>query len=117
MVIVSTKKELKAAIDSREPKIIAVGDLAKSIRSKSKRKKGLRIGGIALAIAGVALIPLTGGTSAGLTAMGLTIGSASVSVAELAIICGCVVASIGALKGAKVILKPDGSVEIEPKYR
>lgn len=119
MVTVSTKEELKAAMDRNEPKILATGSLAESMRKKSKVKKGLGIGGLLLAIGGVIMIPFTAGTSSALTAMGLTAAGLTVtlSAAELAILCGFTLASFGIIKGASVKFKSDGSVEIEPKYK
>lgn len=122
MVTVSTKEELKAAMERHEPKILATGSLAESMRKNSKAKKGLRIGGLLLAIGGVIMIPLTAGTSSaitamGLTAAGLTIGSVTLTAADLAILCGFTLSFWGIIKGASVKFKPDGSVEIEPKYK
>lgn len=122
MVTVSTKEELKAAMDRHEPKILATGSLAESLRKKSKIKKGLRVGGLLLAIGGVIMIPFTAGTSSaitamGLTAAGLTVGTVTLSVGELVILCGFTLGLFGIIKGATVKFKSDGSVEIEPKYK
>lgn len=117
MVTVSTKEELKAAMDRHEPKILATGSLAESMRKKSKVKKGLGIGGLLLAIGGVIMIPFTAGTSSVITAMGLTIGTVSVSATELAILCGFTLGFFGIIKGASIKYNSDGSVEIEPKYK
>ncbi len=126
MIIVSTKEELKQALERRETKIVATGDLARDMRSrmKSRRrvKKGMLIGGVATAAAGIVAIPFTGGasaglTAAGLTAAGLTFGTLTISGAELAILCGFALSMYGLKKGCKVKFNKDGSAEIEPKYR
>ena len=116
MTTVSTKQELISAIERREKQIIATGEIATSIRRKVKR--GAKVGGVVLAIGGLLAIPFTGGASAGLTAAGmaLTVGTVTVSTAELAILCGFVLAykSIGK---SKVEFMPDGYVIITPQYK
>lgn len=58
--------------------------------------------------------PFTGGTSLAATAAGLTLGSLTISVAELAIIVGGAVAITGIVKGCKnITFNPDGSVTME----
>lgn len=122
MIIVSTKEELKQALERREPKIVATGDLAHEMRNRRKVKKGMAIGGVIAAAVGIAAIPFTGGAStgvaaAGLTAAGLTIGTITISAPELAIICGFALGMYGLKNGCKVKFDKDGSVEIEPKYK
>lgn len=121
MITISTKEELKNALERKETQIIATGELAKSMRRRSKVRKGTAIGGAALVIAGIVAIPFTGGASAGLTAMGLTataltIGTVTISTAELAILCGFTLGLAGLLTGARVTFNSDGSVTIEPRY-
>ena len=79
------------------------------------------IGGAAIALLGSFAIPFTAGASTGIIAMGLTAGSVTVTTAELAMICGTVIAMAGVIKGGRVKFKvnaKDGSVEVEfePKY-
>ena len=119
MVKIKTKKELKEALKTREPKIVVSGDLAAQIRKKTKVRKASKIGGAALVIAGIIAIPFTAGTSLGGVILGttaLTVGTLTISTAELAILCGTALGIAGILKGAKVTFNPDGSVTIEPTY-
>lgn len=122
MITVTTQQELEQAIFNREPKILCKGEAAKPFLKKRKRKRFAIIGGAALTILGAVAIPFTGGASTGIIAMGLTIGTVTISTAELAIICGTVIATAGILKGGKVNFKvnaKDGSIEVEfePKYK
>ena len=118
MTIVSTKQELISAIERREKQITATGEIAASIRRKVKVKKGAKVGGVVLAIGGLLAIPFTGGASAGLTAAGmaLTVGTVTVSTAELAILCGFVLA-YKAIGKSKVEFMPNGHVIITPQYK
>lgn len=123
MTTVRTKQELISAIERRETQIIATGEIAASIRKKVKVKKSAKIGGLALAIGGLLAIPFTGGASAGLTAAGLTCftGVATLTGIEILILCGIIggtaVAITGVLNGAKVVFRPDGTVEVDPQYK
>ena len=123
MTTVSTKQELISAIERREKQIIATGEIAASIRRKVKVKKGAKVGGLALAIGGLLAIPFTGGTSAGLTVAGLTCltGAATLTGTEILILCGIIggtaVAITGVLNGAKVVFRPDGTVEVDPQFK
>lgn len=126
MTTVSTKQELISAIERREKQIIATGEIAASIRRKVKVKKGAKVakvGGLVLAIGGLLAIPFTGGASAGLTAAGLTCltGVATLTGTQILFLCGIIggtaVAITGVLKGAKVVFRPDGSVEVDPQYK
>lgn len=118
MTTVSTKQELISAIERREKQIIATGEIAASIRKKVKVKKGAKVGGLLLAIGGLIAIPFTGGASAGLTAAGmaLTVGTVTISAAELAILCGFALA-YKAIGKCKVEFEPNGHVIITPQYK
>lgn len=121
MTTVSSKEALKKAIQNKQFPIRCTGEIAKQLIRKKKSAKKVKIGGAALALAGLAAIPFTGGASAGatvagLTATGLTIGGAGglvMSTAELAILVGGGVAIMGILKGRKIKLQADGSVVVE----
>lgn len=117
MVTVFTKDGLKNAIESREAQIKVIGDLADTMRKKTKVRKASKLGAAALVIGGIVAIPFTGGASAVMTIAGLTVGTVTISVVELAILCGFVLGMTGILKGARVQFCPDGSVIIEPKYK
>ena len=125
MITVTTKNEFEQAILNRESKILCKGEAAKPFLKQRKRKRGAIIGGAVAAIAGIAVIPFTGGASAlgsmGIIA-GLTVGTVTLTAAELAIICGTTIALVGIIKGGKVRFvtsTQDGSVsvEFEPKYK
>lgn len=120
MVTVSTKAQLKAAIEQKQFPIKCVGEIAEQMRKKKKRATKTKIAGAAIALAGVAAIPFTGGasavaTGAGLTAMGLTVGGGTliISTAELAILVGGGIAITAILKGRKIKYQADGSVMVE----
>lgn len=120
MATVSTKAALKRAVENKQFPIRCTGEIAEQLKKKKKRSKRAKITGGALALAGLAAIPFTGGasavaTGAGLTAMGLTIGGGAVAIstAELAILVGGGIAMTAILKGRKVKLQPDGSVIVE----
>jgi len=123
MTTVSNKAGLKRALENREKRIICIGELAKSMRRRSKVRKATMAGAAVLVIGGVIAIPFTGGASAGISAMGLTLGRAltvgtvTISVQELIILCALTLGVIGILKGASVEFRPDGSVVITPSYR
>ena len=99
------------------------GSLASEIREKFEKRKKVRkstaITGGAIAIAGLVAAPFTGGTSlvgtaVGLGAMGLTIGTITISIGELALLLGAALAAYGISRGCKVTFNKDGSVTIEP---
>lgn len=116
MKTVSTKKELKIAIEQKQFPIKCIGEIAQELKKKKKRSKASIVGGVALLVAGTAAIPFTGGASAAgaaAGAMALTAGSLVISTAELAILVGGGIALAGILKGRKVKLDSDGSVTIE----
>lgn len=121
MRTVYTQNELEEAIKAHEEKILCKGEIARQLAKKKKRKRAARIGvGGALIIGGIVAIPLTGGASLlgtlGAAAVGLTVGTITISAAELAILLGGVVALTGIVSGGKVTFKNDGSVEFDPKY-
>ena len=119
MVTVYTKEEFNAALKNREDKILVQGELAKTMRKKSKVKKRAKIGGVVLLISGIIAIPFTGGASASIlaTGMALTVGTVTISALELLILCGFALGVIGLLSGAKVTFNSDGSVTVEPNYK
>ena len=120
MRTVYTQNELEEAIKAHEEKILCKGEIARQFAKKKKRKRAARIGGVLVAIGGIVAIPLTGGASLlgtlGAAAVGLTVGTITISAAELAILLGGVVALTGIVSGGKVTFKNDGSVEFDPKY-
>lgn len=97
MVTVRNKEELEVALKNKANSIRIEGPYAKAfartIRSRRKKTKvAIGLGTLAL-IGGIAAAPFTGGTSLagsvmGATAMGLTIGTATISAGELAMILG-----------------------------
>lgn len=125
MKTISTKNELRNAIENKLFPIKCVGEIGRQLTKKKKAAKKAKIAGLAMIAAGIAAIPFTGGASAagvasgmgamGLTATGLTIGGGTVAIttAELAILVGGSAAVLGILKGRKVRLQSDGSVIIE----
>ena len=121
MVTVYTKEELEQALRAKESHIRIKGELAEVIKKKVKRQKTAKKIGIGTAAIGAAALiaaPLTGGASliagAGATAMGLTVGTVTITVAELAILVGGTVAITAILKGyKKVKMNSDGSIELE----
>lgn len=122
MISVSTKDGFKRALENKESQILVTGELARSMRRRSKVKKTSKIGAAALVLGGIVAIPFTGGASAGLTAMGLTaaaltVGTVTISVGELAILCGFVIGMTAVLKGAKVEFRSDGTVVVTPNYK
>lgn len=120
MKTVTTKAQLKAAIEQKQFPIKCVGEIGEQLKKKKKRAKRAKIGGALLMLGGIAAIPFTGGASAagvaaGAGAMGLTIGGGAlvISTTELAILVGGGVAITGILKGRKIKLQADGSVVVE----
>ena len=124
MITVRTKDGLEQAIKNNKGESIRVEGpyaktLAKKIRSKKKIRKVAIAGGALALIGGVVAAPLTGGTSlagsaAGLVAMGATIGTITLTTAELAMVLGFAVYAIH--KKCKIkIGKGDNYVELDPK--
>ena len=100
--------------------IVVKGAFAEELKKKAthqkRAKKGAIIGGGALVLGGLALAPFTGGASAAGAAAGataLTVGSLSLTTAELAIIVGGGIAMAGLLKGYNIKFNRDGSVTLE----
>lgn len=97
MVTVRSKQELEVALKNKAASVRIEGPYAKTfanaVRSRRKKTKvAVGVGALAV-IGGIAAAPFTGGTSlagsaAGLAAMGLTIGTVTISTAELAMILG-----------------------------
>ena len=101
MIVVRTKEELQEAVKNKTTSIRIEGPYAKefanTIRSRKRKAKtakkiAMGVGALAL-IGGIAAAPFTGGVSlegsvAGATAMGLTVGTITISTAELAMILG-----------------------------
>ena len=91
---------------------------ARAIRSKRKKaKSAIGLGALALT-GGIAAAPFTGGTSLagsvmGATAMGLTIGTATISAGELAMILGFAAYALYRKYTIK-IEKGDKSIEMSP---
>ena len=124
MITVRTKDELEQAIKNNKGESIRVEGsyaktLAKKIRSKKKISKVAIAGGALALIGGVVAAPLTGGTSlagsaAGLVAMGATIGTITLTTAELAMVLGFAVYAIHKKYKIK-IGKGDNYVELDPQ--
>lgn len=122
MVTVRTKQELEVALKNKATSIRIEGPYAKTfanaVRSrKRKTKVAAGVGALAL-IGGVAAAPFTGGASlagsaAGLAAMGLTIGTITISTAELAMILGFAAYALNKNYNIK-IGKGDKYVEMSP---
>ena len=122
MKTVYSKEQLEETLKKGETALVK-GSLASEIRKKYETKikvrKRTRIAGGAIAVAGLVAAPFTGGTSlvgtaAGLGAMGLTIGTITISIGELALLLGAALAAYGISKNCKVKFNMDGSVTIEP---
>lgn len=83
------------------------GDLAKQIIKKKQRSKAAKIAGGVLAVGGIIAAIPTGGASLGATAMGLTVGTITISAAaEFAVIFAGSTLLVSALKGRKIKLHP-----------
>ena len=118
MRTVYTQNELEEAIKAHEEKILCKGEIAKEIKNRKKTTNAAKIAGIAIAAGGLLAIPVTGGLSSGLSLMGLTVGTVTLTTAELAIIIGGGLAALRiCLMGLKVSINKDGTVIIEPKYK
>lgn len=97
MITVRSKQELEVALKNKTALVRIEGPYAKkfanAVRSRRKKTKvAVGVGALAV-IGGIAAAPFTGGSSlagsvAGLAAMGLTIGTVTISTAELAMILG-----------------------------
>ena len=122
MKTVYTKEELAETLKKGETALVK-GSLASEIREKLKKRKKVRkstaIAGATIAVAGVVAAPFTGGTSlagtaVGLGAMGLTLGTITISIGELALLLDAALAAYGIYKGCKVTFNKDGSITVEP---
>ena len=122
MKTVYTKEELAEALKKGETALVK-GSLASEIREKFEKRKKVRkstaIAGGAIAVAGIVAAPFTGGTSlagtaVGLGAMGLTIGTITISIGELALLLGAALVAYGIYKNCKVTFNKDGSITVEP---
>ena len=122
MKTVYTKEELAETLKKGETALVK-GSLASEIRKKYETRKKVRkstaITGGAIAIASLVAAPFTGGTSlvgtaVGLGAIGLTIGTITISIGELALLLGAALAAYGIYKKCKVTFNMDSSVTIEP---
>lgn len=96
---------MKKLIIQGEKHFLLKGEIAKQIIKKKQRSKAAKIAGGVLAGVGVLTAIPTGGASLGVTAMGLTIGTITMSAAELAIIFGGSTLVISALKGRNIKLR------------
>ena len=121
MKTVYTKEQLEETLKKGETALVK-GSLASEIRKKYETRKKVRkstaITGGAIAIASLVAAPFTGGTSlvgtaVGLGAIGLTIGTITISIGELALLLGAALAAYGIYKNCKVKFNMDGSVTIE----
>lgn len=122
MVTVRTKQELEVALKNKATSIRIEGPYAKefanTIRSRKKKAKTAMGVGAFVLIGGIAAAPFTGGVSLagsvmGATAMRLTIGTITISTAELAMILGF--AAYALKKKYKIkIGKGDEYVEMSP---
>ncbi len=126
MITVRTKEELEQAIKNNKGESIRVeGSYAKTltekIRSKKKISNVAMAGGVLAIIGGVLAVPFTGGASlagcaAGAAAVGLTVGTISLTTAELAMILGTVLGGYAISKNYKIkVGKGDNYLELEPK--
>ena len=97
MIVVRTKEELQEAIKNKvdsirieDPYAKTFANAVRSRRRKAKVAKGAIGFGALAVIGGLAAAPFTGGASlaGGATAMGLTVGTVTISTAELAMILG-----------------------------
>ena len=122
MKTVYTKEQLEENLKKGETALVK-GSLASEIRKKYKTRKKVRkstaIAGGAIAVAGIVAAPFTGGTSlagtaVGLGAMGLTIGTITISIGELALLLGAALVAYGIYKNCKVTFNKDGSITVEP---
>lgn len=83
---------------------------------------GAAVAGAALGVGGLLLTPVTGGASLAGTALGLTVGAAAgltigtitISAAEIAILCGFTIAMTAMFKNYnKITFNANGNVTIE----
>ncbi len=115
--VVYTTTELEEAIKAGETKLLAKGELAEKIRKRKERKRKSLKGGLALFLVGLVALPFTWGASTPLLigGLGLTIGTVTISAAELAILVGGSIAIIGLCRDYTITFNSDGSVTLERK--
>lgn len=123
MITVTTKEELEQALMRKEQHIQIKGELAKKIAKKKKIKSVMKIAGGVLFVAGIALVPFTGGTSLALNGLTVATGTGTtiaLSTAEVAIVAGLgalglSTASLALLKGYSFEYDKDGSIRLTKK--
>lgn len=124
MITVHSKQELQEAL-KKDQKIRVEGpyaeELAQKIQRKRKIKKSAMVAGAAALIGGLAAAPFTGGASlagsaAGAAAMGLTVGTVTLTTGQLAMLLGVGAPLLGYAihKNYKVKIGKDGVV-FDPK--
>lgn len=95
-VVVTTKEQLKRAVQSKEEDILIQGDVLKYYKAASKLKTVGKIS-LAIAVAGVVAVPFTGGLST-IGTMGVVAAAASsVSLSTTALITFIVFMGVGLL--------------------
>ena len=110
MTTVYTEYELKNALERGEKKVLCKGELGRKLAAEiekcKKKKRNLGIAAAGAVALGVAAAPFTGGASLipGVAA-GLTIGTVTITIGELALILGAALAGIAILKNKNVKLK------------
>ena len=125
MVTVTTKEEFKLALKNKEANILIKGDLAKKLHRKKKIKKTAILSGAGILLAGVALMPFTGGASLPASLIGFTATTAGgttvvLSTAEFAMLSGVAVLGLGTvymalLKDYTFEYTPDQCVKLTHK--
>jgi len=95
-VVVTTKEQLKRAVQSKEEDILIKGDVLKYYKAASKLKTVGKIS-LTIAVAGIAAVPFTGGLST-IGTMGVVAAAASsVSLSTTALITFIVFMGVGLL--------------------
>ena len=107
MVTITTKEELEKALKNKEEEILIEGEIAKRIVRKKNIKKGAMITGGASIVAGLVLLPFTGGGSAIAIAHGLTAGGITISTTEIFVGAGLL------LSASSLLLLKNYEVEFE----
>lgn len=106
--IVTTKTELERALKAKQFPIRVQGEYATQILKRYNKTKKIKktaiVGGALTTVASAAAIPFTGGGStvgvfAGAAAMGLTIGTITLTLGELAVLCGFILGMTGIAGG------------------
>ena len=106
MVTVTTKAQLKKAIEAKENRIVIEGELAKQILRQRKVTAGTAIGAGVLAAGSIVVAPFTGG----LSLFGLAAGAAATISGGTA----ALLLAISGILGLSVYaLKKDYNVKIE----